>query len=459
MKLSLCAFAILFYSFLQGQIISHHEYSNGNNAAVNYFEPTSNGYIIGGSRILAIDKDGDILEEINRSSVAGTDSYKANSFLVSEHTTGRKTRAYVAEYGKAGALTWEKYYSSGYWGNFVFDVTKDGNGNYIHAGRYASVTGSGATLSSINDTGINRWQVKFNVDPKLLTFCKKVNISTIDPTKLYVIGSANGDAKGNGLTRDYFISKHEVDSGKRIWTNLQNSDSLSVVTDLIELGPDSLLVIGYHSNDTSSSRARGFVSVLTNKKLVWTKHFKSNQTEHFYGIEKSSKGFLILGTRRDYAADSTRTFVKEINNQGAELSEYLFPNKTKHHIGIDVHQVSTSEYVVGGRYKEDENKLGYFFTKFDLNNLNDTAYETTDVQELINVAATVYPNPFSDLLHVENANYPLSIQVFNALGIEVFNKILDQPEPIHFESNSGVYFVKIMDFTQENAQMITVLKR
>jgi len=230
-----------------------------------------------------------------------------------------------------------------------------------------------------------------------------------------------------------------------MWTYFPNSDSITDASAILELASDSILVIGNSNKNTSTVGFRGFVSSVSKNKLNWTQEYLSALPEKYYAIEKSpGGGFYILGNRFSISSDSITTFLREINDTGLVIDEFVLHSSGEKHIGVGLVRDSDSVYTVGGRYDYTKTGKGYFLTQFNIENPLDTSkLISTGNFETNKNEVQLFPNPTSGLFTITGLEINETVRIVNYLGVEVHFIVQHENEEarVEIKGEPGVYFI------------------
>lgn len=443
--ISLSLFLLFAVQWLNAQIIFDETIGTITSDQARSFRLTPTGYLIGGARLLSVDKDfnevANVLLDHNRAVSVPSDS--GYVLVRNRYTRGRTAVvAYVVRYDKEGKELWSKEIRNGYWRNFAEDVLPLDKGGFIYVGRHQSVTGSGAVMRKLDDSGKQLWEYKF--EPKGPSFCQKVYQRD---TNIYVVGKADAGVTGLDAKRDVFFTKHRITDGARQWAYLYHTDSTDVATDLMVKDGKTSVLLGYSNGDDNAIGNRGMLISITDGKEDWIKHYLGKYSEELRSIEPTEDGgYLILGNRH-INSDSIRTFVMKTDDKGEMEWEYLFANAGKQHVGVEMERSGKSTYVVGGHFLNSSEKNDYFITAFDtekLLNPTSTQFIGNGDSDLL----SLYPNPTTNVLHLqvnEDLKRTGQIEIFDVQGRSMDVMELTSHQFSYDCSNmeAGIYWVQL----------------
>lgn len=450
MKNHLLSILILLFAIpLPAQIIFDYHFPDSLSSTPKSLRVTEEGYLIGGSQLLHVDVNGNVLTRIlkahNRAHPVAIDS--GSVFIWSDNIRG-----HVERYDKKGNQLWETIVRSAVWRNKVEDVITMPDGSFITTGRHATVAGSGAAISKLDSAGKVLWERKWNAGSTVASYGKEVFHRD---SMLYVIGRANAGNGSTSLSRDIFVSRHSVHDGIRDFAYLYKKDSTDDVIDLLFIKNNQLLLLCNTNGDTSLNGNRGMLislsdtsnSAFTNN---WIKKYPTLEAQQFRAIEMApDSGYLIMGNKGITGQDSTQTFLLKVDPQGVVEWEYVFENAAYHHTGMEMIHEGGAVYVMAGYTEGLAGDRDYFLTKFDLTHLRDSSMVGIAEHEFENqVSFSVFPNPVEDHLKIDiqaKGQKIRQVQILDLSGkvIEQFGTITNQ---ISYECGAlapGVYIVEV----------------
>lgn len=451
-KLTLALVLLVFAaSDLAAQIIYDKLFQLNVPSTSSTLTPTHDGYLLGGSFLLRVNQQGNEILQVPVL-CSGVRSVPVDSgFVVAQsyNSSGSKFRSSIYRYDKDGNELWKKNFNAGHWSNFAEDILAFDDETFLYAGRFHSVTSTGAILKKLDANGSQLWEYKWNLGSGAVTFPKELYEQN---ASAFVTGVTNNS--GNGSTRDLFTSKHQLSDGTMQWSYINQADSAQEATDVLLLDQNNLFVLGNTNEETTTNGSRGMLISLTSSPGSvtenWVKYYSSPIPETFTAIEAApDSGYLILGYRGTEGVDSVRTFLMRVNDAGVPYWEYLFGNNNVTRKGLEMERESNSVYVIGGYDADDLGSRFYTMTKFDLTNINDTLVDgLNELSQAGNIQLSLYPNPTADLLQIHLLDQlpgTKAVQILDVNG-RVVDQFSMRSQQLVYEVNglqAGTYFLQL----------------
>ena len=446
-------------SISHSQILFHKKYTDLSRFESKFLKVTPYGYVIGGDKLVKVDKDGKQMK-IHRNIKNNGDYIPSDSGFVTARSEGVRSIAYVTRFDADGKQLWDQRFKKGIWRNTANSAISLKGGSFAYTGNFGSVTERGALLCKLDPNGKVVWEQTWGGETE---HGREIIASD---TTLFVLGATKAGLDGKTIVgRSMSLNAYGVEKGTRMWNYEYKSDSTTDATDLVVLDQEHVLMLAHTRSDLKTDGPRGLLVDLSGStwpaKLNWEKHYPSPFHERFVSIERApDSGYLILGVRGKQGVDSVKTFLMKVDTVGTKEWEYVFPNDDFNHIGTDLIHLEKSVYAMSGHYSDKKEIGDYFLTKFDITKLR--ASDPVGFAEATkDVSIELYPNPTNSWVRIDlkgSTKNSIDVVVRDITGRQI-DRITDTGSSLQYDTSflkPGTYLIETSITSGKKVVRLTV---
>ena len=368
---------------------------------------------------------------------------------------------WVTKLNANGLLQWQKSLG-GSESDRGFSIQQTTDGGYIVAGHTRS--NDGDVLG--NHGGEDFWIVKLSSSGSIQW--EKSLGGTLDESAFGVIQSSdggyiavgttfsnNGNVTGNHGSGDFWVVKMS-DSGNLLWQRTYGGSNHDSANSIRQTSDGGYIVAGFTlSNDGDVSSNNGIydfwvIKIEQNGTLQWQKTFGGSNSDYVHDIQLTPDGgFVVTGETESNNGDVsgnhglTDHWMARLNSVG-ELQWQKTLGGSDEEFGGVVQVTSDNGFVMAGTTYSSDGDVSqnsgngdFWVVKLEQDPL---AIEDFQIQKIV-----LYPNPVSELLHIEAQQDIVNINIFNLLGQELFKQTVDGAQATINMSglSAGTYLINI----------------
>lgn len=367
---------------------------------------------------------------------------------------------WVVKLNASGVLQWQKSLGgSSYEGGSSIEQTSDGG--YILAAYSESSDGDVGDAIDY----IDFWVVKLSASGSI-QWEKSYGGSEIDyATSItqtldggYIVGgfsdSTNGQVTGNHGAEDYWVVKITA-NGDLQWQSTYGGSGQDISNNVLATPDGGYLISGFtisNNGDVSGNNGNyDYWVVKTDSAgaIEWQKTLGGSGSEFAYALQKVNNGYVVAGASSSSNGDVTENkgaqdyWVARINNLG-ELQWQRSMGGNDDDEAYAINTTSDGGFLVAGLSHSNNGDVtgnhglnDFWVVKLAQDPL---AIEDLQIQEIV-----LYPNPVSEILHIEAQQDIENMIVFNLLGQELYKQAVDATQATINMSgwSAGTYLINI----------------
>ena len=410
--------SILILSFhISAQITFEKTYgSTYSERATSVHQTVDGGYIIGGTNLVKIDKQGQ--EEWSKpypSKFANITS--DNGYIL----INGNSNIFFTKVDSNGDTLWTNSFKEGIWSNEGNYIEQTLDGGYIVTGRFQSVTGSGLLLLKLNSTGNKEWHRTFS-EPTSAGFCTGYSVKQTAGNGYILTGTAHKNFNDSTRNNDVFIVKTDSlgnEQWRRFFGGTEDDAGYSVLQD----NSGNYIIAGRTNSYGFGLGANMYLIKLdANGDSLLTQTYGGNFEETATSITQTSdNGYIISGSSNTFTNGDFDGYVVKTDNNGDTLW-------TKHYGYTGIESTNSGEQTTDNGYifAGFTNSIGaggsdmYILKTDSLGNIHtpNSVIQGPNIGAKINV----YPNPSYGSLTFNSKSTMATITLLNVIGKMVYSE-------------------------------------